>query len=107
MRLAGAESIILARDKEIAELKAALDESKNKWYNMGFIDVENSVEPVMFQSWKYGFEEGWMAALSAMGVPEDSPLRNPDQIPYPEPPPPTQNPTKVEEEDTPSMRELV
>ena len=62
MRLARAESIISARDKEIAELKAALDESKNKWYNMGFTDVENSTEPVMFQSWKYGFEEGWMAA---------------------------------------------
>ena len=44
----------------------------------------------------------------AMGVPKDSPLRNPNQIPYPESPPPTtQNPTEAEDEDTPSMRELV
>ena len=44
----------------------------------------------------------------AMGVPKDSPLRNPNQIPYPKPPPPTtQNPTEAEDEDTPSMRELV
>ena len=39
------------------------------------------------------------------------PLRNPEQIPYPEPippPPPSQNPSDAEEEeDTPNMRELV
>jgi len=28
-----------------------------------------------------------MAAALAMGVPEDSPFRNPDQIPHLEPPP--------------------
>ena len=48
-----------------------------------------------------------MAALQVMGVPNDSPLRNPDQIPYPDPTPLVQNPTSAEEEDTPSMRELV
>ena len=50
-----------------------------------------------------------MAALRAMGVPDDSPLRNPKQIPYPKPPPPpVQNPTDAEEEgDIPNMRELV
>jgi len=44
-----------------------------------------------------------------MGVPDDSPLRKPVQIPYPEPPPPpARSPTETEEErDTPSMRELV
>ena len=44
-----------------------------------------------------------------MGVPDDSPLRNPKQIPYPKPPPPpVQNPTDAEEEgDIPNMRELV
>lgn len=73
---------------------------------MGFTDAENLKEPVIFQSRKYEFEEGWMVAVSAMGLLEDSPLWNPDQIPYLEPPP-TQNPTKVEEEDTLSMKELV
>lgn len=50
-----------------------------------------------------------MAALQVMGVPDDSPLRNPKQIPYPKPPSPlVQNPIDVKEEgDTPSMRALV
>lgn len=47
-----------------------------------FANVKNSVEPVMFQLRKYGFGEGWMAALVAAGVLEDSPLKNPDQVPY-------------------------
>ena len=44
-----------------------------------------------------------------MGVANDSPLRNPKQTPFPKPPPPVQqNPTSAkQEEDTPSMRELV
>ena len=49
-----------------------------------------------------------MAALQAMGFPDDSPLRNPEQIPYPKPsPPPIQNPTDAEEEgDTLSIKAL-
>ena len=43
-----------------------------------------------------------------MGVPEDSLLRNPEQIPYPAPPLPVQSQTHAaDKEDTPSMRELV
>ena len=43
-----------------------------------------------------------------MGFPDDSPLRNPKQIPYPKPsPPPIQNPTDAEEEgDTRSIKAL-
>lgn len=49
-----------------------------------------------------------MAALQVMGVSNDFPLRNPEQIPYPDCPPQIQNPTGVkEEEDTSNMRELV
>lgn len=47
-----------------------------------------------------------MAALQALGVPDDSLLRNPEQIPFPKPPP-IQNPFGASDEDTPSMRELV
>lgn len=78
LRLAGVESINSARDKEIAELKAVLEESEDKWYNAGFTNTENLAELIMFQSWRYEFGEGWMAAVLAMGVPEDSPFRNPD-----------------------------
>lgn len=81
-------SIITTRDKEIAELKAALEESENKYYNMRFNDAENLAEPVMFENRNYGFDEGWMAVVIAMELPEDSLFRNLDQIPYSEPPPP-------------------
>ena len=55
-----------------------------------------------------GFEAGWFAALQALGVPEDSPLRDPGQIPFPSPVTAVQDPpTVVEEEETASMRELV
>ena len=57
---------------------------------MGFADVENSVEPIIFQAWQHGFDEGWMAALQVIEVVDDSPLRNPEQIPFLEPPPPVQ-----------------
>lgn len=48
-----------------------------------------------------------MVALVAAGVPQDSPLKNPNQVPYPNPPPPVQNPTDAKDEETESMRELV
>lgn len=82
------KSIITTRDKEIAELKAALEESENKYYNMRFNDAENLAEPVMFENRNYGFDEGWMAVVIAMELPEDSLFRKLDQIPYSEPPPP-------------------
>ena len=34
-------------------------------------------------------------------------FKNPDQVPYPDPPPPIQNPTNAKDEETKSMRELV
>ena len=107
LKLAEAESLNSASAKEIVELKAALEASEDKWFNTGFADAENSIELIIYQSRRYGFGEGWMAALQVMGVLDDSLLRNRDQIPYPNLTPPVQNPTGVEEEDTPSMRELV
>lgn len=110
LKATSAENIITVRDREIAKLRAALEESENKYYDMGFNDVKTSAEPIMFENRKYGFEEGWMAAKTAMRLPKGSPFQNPEQIPYPEPPmPTTQNPTttKAEDKDTPSMRELV
>ena len=49
-----------------------------------------------------------MAALHALGVPEDSPLRDPSQIPFPDSSPTAQNPAgPTDEEETNSLRELV
>ena len=88
LKLAEAESLNLAQATEIAELKAALKAYEDKWYNVGFAEAENSVEPIVYQSWWHGFDEGWMAALQVMGLSDNSPLRNPEQIPFLEPPPP-------------------
>ena len=43
-----AESLNLAQVDEIANLKTALEACKDKWYNAGFVDVENSVEPIVY-----------------------------------------------------------
>ena len=108
LKLTEVKSLNLAQADEIANLKGAFETCEEKWYNEGFVDVENSMEPIVYQAWRHWFEEGWMAALQAMRVPDDSLLKNLEQIPFLEPPPPIQNPSDADdEEDTPSMRELV
>ena len=108
LRLAEAESLGTVREKELAEARASLEASENKWYNEGFADAENSAEPVIRAAQKLGFQGGWMAALQSMGVPEDSLLRNVAQIPFPVSSPireATLGP--LDEEETTSLRELV
>ena len=62
----------------------------------------------MAQARKLGFEAGWFATLQALGVPEDSPLRDLSQIPFPSLVIAVQDPlAAAEEEETTSMRELV
>ena len=68
-------------------MRVALEACKNKWYNEGFADVENSVELVIKEAQKLAFVEGWLAALQAFGVPKDSPLRDPSQITFSSPTP--------------------
>ena len=86
----------------------ALEACESKWYNEGFADAEKGVEPVVMQARQLSFQEGWMAALQALGVPDDSPLRDPGQIPFPEPTPAAQNLAGPnDEEETDSLRELV
>ena len=112
LKLAKAESLNLAQADEISDLKAAFDASEEKGYNEGFADAENSVESIVHQARHHGFGEGWLVALQAMGVGEDSPLRNLKQIPYPALPPLIQSQAggqagATDEEETLSMRELV
>ena len=83
-----AASLNLAQANEIADLKAALEACESKWYSEVFADAKRSVEPIVHQARSHRFGEGWLASLQAMGVPKDSPLRNPEQILYPAPPPP-------------------
>lgn len=58
VKFAQVESIISVMDKEIADLKVTVAQSEEKFYNMGFIDAENSSEPVTFESRRYGFGQG-------------------------------------------------
>ena len=108
LKLAEAASLNTAQAEEMADLKVALEACENKWYNKGLVDVENTVEPFINEAQKLAFGEGWLAALQAMGVPEDSPLRDPNQIPFLGPFTTVQNQLGViNEEETTSMRELV
>ena len=62
----------------------------------------------MDQARRLGFEAGWFAALQALGVPKDSPLRDPGQIPFPSLVTAVQEPLMpVEEEEIVSIRKLV
>ena len=83
VKLAKAISLNTAQAEELANLRADLEAYEEKWYNEGFTDAENSVEPVVNQRRKIGFETRWFAALQVLGVPEDFPLRDPGQIPFP------------------------
>ena len=83
LKLAEAESLNSAWAKELADLRAALQGCESKWYNEGFVDAENSMEPIISKAWKLVFKEGWFTALQAVGVLEDSPLKDPDHIPFP------------------------
>ena len=55
VKLAKAISLNTAQAKELADLRAALEACEEKWYNEGFADAENSVEPVVNQARRLGF----------------------------------------------------
>ena len=50
LKLAEAQSLNTTLAEELTDLKAALEAYENKWYNEGFADAENSVEPVVRQA---------------------------------------------------------
>ena len=84
VKLAEAASLNSTLSEEVADLWAALEACESKWYDEGFADEEKGVELVVMQVRQLSFLEGWMAALHALGVLEDSPLRDPGQIPVPD-----------------------
>ena len=81
VKLAEAASLNSTLSVEVADLRAALEACESKWYDEGFADAKKGVEPVVMQARQLSFREGWMAALHVLGVPEDSPFRDPGQIP--------------------------
>jgi len=108
LKLAKAASLNVTLSEEVTDLRVALEACENKWYDEGFADADKVMEPIVMQSRKLCFQEGWMTTLHALGVPEDSPLRVPGRIPIPDFSPVVQNPTgPIDEEETDSLRELV
>ena len=108
VKLAEVISLNTAQTEELADLRATLKACEEKWYDKGFADAENSVEPVVNQRRKIGFETRWFAALQVLGVPEDFPLRDPGQIPFPSTTTAVRNPpAPIKQKETVSMRELV
>ena len=63
VKLAEAISLNTAQAEELADLRAALEACEEKWYNEGFVDAENSAEPVVNQAQSLDFEAGWFTAL--------------------------------------------
>ena len=82
LKLAEAASLNVALIEELADLRAALEACENKSYDEGFANAERGVKPVVKEARQLCFREGWMAALHAPGVPEDSHLRDPGRIPF-------------------------
>lgn len=107
LKLATADSMVLAQAAQIGDLQRSLEASENEWYDRGFADAENSAEPIIYQARRHGFAEGWMAALKAVGLAEDSPLWDPAQVPYPAIPQSAHDQVESSGEDTPSMIDLV
>ena len=63
LKLAEAESLNSLWAEELADLRAALEGCESKWYNEGFVDAKNLVEPVINEARKLVFKEGWFVAL--------------------------------------------
>ena len=56
LKLVEAESLNTARAEKLANLRADLKGCESKWYNEGFANAENSVEPVINEAWKLAFK---------------------------------------------------
>lgn len=54
-KLAEAISVVLAKDKELVELKGMMKQVEKQFYDMGFSDAKNSSSPAIFQARRMGF----------------------------------------------------
>lgn len=106
LKLVEAESLNLAYVENIANLKAARRPVRRSGKTKALWMPKT---PWSLSSTKlgHGFREGWLATLQAIGVAEESPLRNLEQIPYSVPLSPVQSQAITVDEDTPNKRELV
>ena len=55
LKLAKATSLNITLSEEVADLRAALEACKNKWYDEGFVDAEKGMELVVMQARQLSF----------------------------------------------------
>ncbi|XP_028069790.1 uncharacterized protein LOC114272318 [Camellia sinensis] len=107
---------VLAAEKKEAEAKAKMVEAQKelqeglatkedeikaadeKAYAEGAADVKEDYKRQVRQTCNKGYTLGWMAALKALAIPEDSPLRNANSFVLPFPPTPSQSKDDSESE---------
>ena len=58
LKLAKAASLNVALNEELADLRATLEACENKWYDEGFVDAEEGVEPITREARQLSFQEG-------------------------------------------------
>lgn len=58
LKLAKAASLNLAEADAMADLKATLEACENKWFDEGFANTKNSMEPAIHEARVHGFREG-------------------------------------------------
>ena len=75
LKLSKTASVLIARNKEFTDYEGGEKARKQNYYNKGFKHAEDSAGPVIFQARKFGFQEGWMAAVNAIGLPKESLFR--------------------------------
>ena len=76
-KLAQVESIVLALDKELIDLKETMKRCEQEFYNTGFIDVENFYCNVIFKAQRLGFTKGQMATVNVINLLKTFPFRDP------------------------------
>ena len=70
----------------LATKEAKIKAADEKTYAEGAADVKEDYKKQVKQACNKGFTLGWMAALKKLDVPEDSPLKNADDLLLPFPP---------------------
>ena len=69
LKLAEAASLNTVRAEELVDLKVALKGCESKWYDEGFANTENSVEPVINEARKLAFKEAGWRPYKPLGSP--------------------------------------
>ena len=88
------EAALLENADELKAVKASIEDAKDDAYNEGVRKTQDFYQADWARAKAGVFQEGWIAALKAAGIPEDDPLYSKIVQPT-EPEPPTQPTVEV------------